>query len=157
MKFLEEQINKTTSSLTLLNWSCIGAMIVLLLSTSVIKKFVGFAPSEELSTKLYIAAIAVGVIAIPLANRIYSKRISRIDTKSPTEASLRIYRVAFITKLLIVCAAFLINLTLFFFANNTYLLIIGAIYIVYQMIAVQSKEGVLEIIGINPEVTEETA
>lgn len=154
MKFLEEQIKKTTSSLTFLNWSCIVVMIALLLSTSLIKKFIALDISEELTSKLYFSAIIVGVIAIPLSSRIYSKRISRIDTKTPTEASLRIYRVAFITKLLIVGAAFLVNLVLFFFASNTYLLIIGAIYIVYQMIAVQSKEGVLEIIGINPDSEE---
>lgn len=147
MKFLEEQIVKTTTTLARINWLCICLMIGLLLSISFLQKLIGFPSVTESSSKLYIAAIIIGVISIPISSKIYNKRISRITPETPAESSLRIYKVAFITKLLIVSAAFLVNLVLFYFACNPYLLIIGAIYIVYQMIAVQNKEGILEILG----------
>lgn len=147
--FTDEQICRTTSYLGRINWSCIGLMIALLLSTSALQKFLGISVSPLSETKLYIAAIALAVLAIPISAKIFRKRTARLKEGNPIEQNLRIYRVAFVTKLVIICVAFIVNLFLFFFANNPHLLIIGAIYIVYQMIAIQSKEGIEEILGIS--------
>lgn len=155
MTFQNEQTDKTSTALGRTNWSCIGAMIVLLLLTSFIQRYISIQLSPETAAKLYFSAIIIGIISIPISSWLFNKSIKRISNTDPTELNLRIYRVAFYTKLIIVCSGFVVNLILFFFSNNTHLLIIGAIYIVYQMIAIPSKESLLEILGLN--MTEEEA
>jgi hypothetical protein len=155
MTFQNEQIDKTSSMLARINWSSICAMIVLLLVTSFIQKITIVAVSPEAAAKLYFTAIVIAIVAIPLSNWLFNKRIGRISGSDPTELSLRVYRVAFFTKLIIVCSGFFVNLVLYFFSNNTHLLIIGAIFIVYQMIALPSRDGLLEAVGI--ESTEKEA
>jgi hypothetical protein len=154
MTFQNEQIDKTSSMLARINWSSICAMIVLLLVTSFIQKITVLSISPETAAKLYFTAIVIAFITIPLTNWLFNKRIKRISDNDPTELSLRIYRVAFFTKLIIVSSGFFVNLVLYFFSNNTHLLIIGAIYIVYQMIALPSKEGLFEMVGIESEEKE---
>jgi len=151
MTFQNEQIDKTSTTLTRTNWISIGTMIVLLLFTSFVQKITFLAVLPAAAAKIYFAAIVIAIITIPLSNWMFNKRIKRIRSNDPTELSLRIYRVAFFTKLIIVFSAFIVNLTFYFFSNNTHLLIVGAIYIVYQMIALPSKEGLFEIIGIEPD------
>ncbi len=155
MTFQNEQTDKTSSSLGKTNWSSIGAMIVLLLLTSFIQRYLTIQLSPETTAKLYFSAIIIGIISIPMSSWLFNKSIKRINYTDPTELNLRIYRVAFYTKLVIVCSGFVVNLVLFFFSKNAHLLIIGAIYIVYQMIAVPSKESLQEILGLN--VSEEEA
>lgn len=154
MTFQNEQIDKTSSMLARINWSSICAMIVLLLVTSFIQKITTLSISPEAAAKLYFTAIVIAFITIPLTNWLFNKRIKRIRGNDPTELSLRIYRVAFFTKLIIVSSGFFVNLVLYFLSNNTHLLIIGAIYIVYQMIALPSKEGLFEIVGLESEEKE---
>jgi hypothetical protein len=129
-------------------------MIVFLLITSFIKKVTAITIVPETAAKLYFSAIIIAIISIPLSSWLFNKRIKRIRGNDPTELSLRIYRVAFFTKLIIVCSGFFVNLVLYFFSSNTHLLIIGAIYIVYQMIALPSKDGLFEIIGIDSDEKE---
>lgn len=148
MTFQNEQIDKTSGTLTRTNWICMGAMIVLLLITSFVQKITSIAASPTAAAKLYFAAIVIAFITIPLTSWLFNKRVKQISSNDPTELSLRVYRVAFFRKLIVVCSAFIVNLTLYFFSNNTHLLIVGAIYIVYQMIALPSKEGLFEIVGI---------
>lgn len=148
MKFVEEQIEKTICFLSRLNWITIAIMIAFLLCTSILQKYLGVEILPELSAKLYIGAIAIGIIAIPLSSWYYSKSLKRISTTESIECNLRIYRVAFGYKLIIISAAFLFNLILFYFSRNTHLLIIGAIYIVYQMVAIQSKDSVYDSLGV---------
>ncbi len=137
-----------------INWSSISAMIVLLLITSFIQKNTTSYISPETAAKLYFTAIVIALMTIPLTNWLFNKRIKRISGNDPTELCLRIYRVAFFTKLIIVSSVFFVNLVLYFFSNNTHLLIIGAIYIVYQMIALPSKEGLFELVGVETEEKE---
>lgn len=148
MTFQNEQIDKTSTTLTRTNWICIGTMIVLLLVTSFVQKITSIAVLPAAAAKIYFAAIVIAIISIPLSSWMFNKRVKRISSSDPTELSLRIYRVAFFSKLIIVCSAFIVNLTLYFFSNNTHLLIVGAIYIVYQMIAIPNKEGLFEIVGM---------
>ncbi|TCN66669.1 hypothetical protein [Acetobacteroides hydrogenigenes] len=148
MTFQNELIDKTSATLSRINWSCIGAMIILLLITSFAQKNIPIAVTAETAAKLYLTAIVIAIIFIPLSNWLFNKRIKRISSNEPTELSLRIYRVAFYSRLVLVCSAFVVNLLLYFFSSNTHLLIIGAIFIVYQMIAIPSKDSLFEIIGI---------
>jgi hypothetical protein len=123
-------------------------MIVLLLATSFLQRSLAVSIDPETSAKLYLSAILAAVAAIPLSAWLFNKRVKKINPNDPTELNLRIFRVAFLTKLVITSTGFIVNLTLYFFTNNTHLLIIGAIFIVFQMIAIPSRESLFEILGV---------
>jgi len=148
MTFQNEQVDKTSSALARINWGCISAMIIILLVTSFFQKIATINISPETSSILYFVALFVAIILIPLSNWMFNKRIKRIKTSDPKEISLRIFRVAFLTKLVMVSSGFVVDLIIYFLTTNTHLLIVGGIYIVYQMIALPGKDSLFEIVGV---------